>query len=136
MPQPVEELVDRVLAAHSAHDALGVSRGASNREYDKAYRKLMLKLHPDKCKHPRAEEASKHLNSLRDKHVSMTRRAEARSANTSPPAERRREPSRPAEPSPGRARPQSPPPPPRGDPNAYDDEDEDIDNNNLYHYYQ
>ena len=97
----------------------------------------MLKLHPDKCKHPRAEEASKHLNSLRDKHVSMTRSAEARSANTRVRLQNAAEQVQARGAVSRTARPPSPPPPPRGewDPNADDDEDEDSDDESEWHNY-
>ncbi|QLL30462.1 hypothetical protein HG536_0A02790 [Torulaspora globosa] len=44
------------------YDVLRVDRGANDVEIKKSYRKLAIKLHPDKNPHPRASEAFKVIN--------------------------------------------------------------------------
>ena len=61
-PPEVAEAIARVLAAADAYEALGVERGASPAACKKAYRKLALRLHPDKCQAPHAEEAFKRVS--------------------------------------------------------------------------
>ena len=61
-PPGVAEAIARVLAAADAYEALGVESGASQAQCKKAYRRLALKLHPDKCRAPRAEEAFKRVS--------------------------------------------------------------------------
>ena len=54
------KLVREVMAAKKDYyKMLGLSRGADADEVKKAYRKLALKLHPDKCQAPGADEAFK-----------------------------------------------------------------------------
>ena len=61
-PPEVAEAIARVLAAADAYEALGVDRGASPAACKKAYRRLALRLHPDKCRAPHAEEAFKRVS--------------------------------------------------------------------------
>ena len=62
VPQDVAAAIERALAADDAYGALGVERGASPAACKKAYRKLALRLHPDKCQAPHAEEAFKRVS--------------------------------------------------------------------------
>ena len=61
-PPEVAEAIARVLAAADAYEALGVDRGASQAACKKAYRRLALRLHPDKCQARHAEEAFKRVS--------------------------------------------------------------------------
>jgi hypothetical protein len=61
-PQDVAAAIERALAAADAYEALGVERGASRAACKKAYRRLALRLHPDKCQAPHAEEAFKRVS--------------------------------------------------------------------------
>ena len=61
-PPEVAEAIARVLAADDAYEALGVARGASQACCKKAYRRLALRLHPDKCQLSNAEEAFKRVS--------------------------------------------------------------------------
>lgn len=47
---------------HEFYEMLKVGKSASESDIKKAYRKLAIKLHPDKNRHPRASEAFKKIN--------------------------------------------------------------------------
>eukprot|EP00879_Flechtneria_rotunda_P004446 GHRR01004697.1.p1 GENE.GHRR01004697.1~~GHRR01004697.1.p1 ORF type:complete len:565 (+),score=206.90 GHRR01004697.1:238-1695(+) len=55
-------LVQQILAAHSFYEVLGVAKSASDADIKQAYRKLALRLHPDKNKAHKADEAFKLLS--------------------------------------------------------------------------
>lgn len=59
-----ETIVTRVLAykPHQYYEILAVQKSASDSDIKKSYRKLAIKLHPDKNPHPRASEAFKFIN--------------------------------------------------------------------------
>jgi len=57
-----EQSIKRVTRCGDDYYAiLGIAKGASDDEIKKAYRKLALRLHPDKCQDPGAEEAFKRV---------------------------------------------------------------------------
>ncbi|OBA17949.1 DUF1977-domain-containing protein [Metschnikowia bicuspidata var. bicuspidata NRRL YB-4993] len=59
-----EKVVLRVLSCkpHQYYEILECEKSASDSTIKKSYRKLAIKLHPDKNSHPRASEAFKYLN--------------------------------------------------------------------------
>mmetsp|Transcript_17393 Transcript_17393/g.20872 ORF Transcript_17393/g.20872 Transcript_17393/m.20872 type:complete len:360 (-) Transcript_17393:398-1477(-) len=54
--------VSKILSTNDYYEIFGVTKNAGEDEIKKAYRKLALKLHPDKNKAPRAEEAFKKVS--------------------------------------------------------------------------
>ncbi|KAK6454204.1 uncharacterized protein RJT20DRAFT_121603 [Scheffersomyces xylosifermentans] len=59
-----ETIVLKILSykPHQFYEILSVQKSASDSEIKKSYRKLAIKLHPDKNPHPRSAEAFKYLN--------------------------------------------------------------------------
>ena len=57
-----EKACDDILKQKDYYDILGVSKSATHDEIKKAYRKKSLKIHPDKNKAERAQEAFKKLS--------------------------------------------------------------------------
>lgn len=59
-------LVKQVTRTNDYYEILGVSKSCTDDELKKAYRKIALQLHPDKCKVAGAEEAFKKVNKAFD----------------------------------------------------------------------
>ncbi|KAK6464342.1 hypothetical protein DFJ63DRAFT_311640 [Scheffersomyces coipomensis] len=59
-----ETIVLKILAykPHQYYEILQVTKSSDETEIKKSYRKLAIKLHPDKNSHPRADEAFKYVN--------------------------------------------------------------------------
>lgn len=59
-----ETIVLKVLSykSHQYYEILSVQRSSTESDIKKSYRRLAVKLHPDKNPHPRASEAFKYLN--------------------------------------------------------------------------
>merc|ERR1719352_2125721 len=56
------QLVQRILRTKDYYDILGIPKNSDEDDVKKAYKKLALKLHPDKNKAPGAEEAFKKVS--------------------------------------------------------------------------
>jgi hypothetical protein len=56
---PVEKIIKDVAKNKDYYDILGIAKGSTDNEIKKAYRKLALKLHPDKCSLTGGEDAFK-----------------------------------------------------------------------------
>eukprot|EP00667_Euglena_gracilis_P018809 EG_transcript_20038 len=86
-----EELIGRINRSADHYATLSVSREATEADLKKAYRRLALRLHPDKNKHPGAEEAFKKVarafDTLSDaqKRAQYDRYGEAAEGRPSPP---------------------------------------------------
>eukprot|EP01029_Cantina_marsupialis_P009778 TRINITY_DN22614_c0_g1_i1.p1 TRINITY_DN22614_c0_g1~~TRINITY_DN22614_c0_g1_i1.p1 ORF type:complete len:369 (+),score=108.60 TRINITY_DN22614_c0_g1_i1:148-1254(+) len=62
VPHPKQAQVDRILRSKDFYEILGVEKEADESELKKAYRKLALKMHPDKLNHPKAEDVFKKIS--------------------------------------------------------------------------
>ena len=56
------EEADRVLGATTLYEVLRVERTCTDDEIKKSYRRIAVKVHPDRCKHPRATEAFQRIS--------------------------------------------------------------------------
>uniref|UniRef100_A0A7S4GBK5 J domain-containing protein n=1 Tax=Eutreptiella gymnastica TaxID=73025 RepID=A0A7S4GBK5_9EUGL len=54
-----DEVIQRILRSKNLYDILGAPKTADEDDLRRKYKKLALTCHPDKCKHPKAEEAFK-----------------------------------------------------------------------------
>lgn len=52
-----QEEIDRILSAKSDYSVLGLSPGVDGAQIRKRYRQIAITVHPDKCSHPKANEA-------------------------------------------------------------------------------
>lgn len=67
MTSKQKETTERILACKGDYyQVLGVERSDSSKVIEKAYRKIVLHVHPDKNSHPQAKEAFRILQSARD----------------------------------------------------------------------
>ena len=73
-PEEEEKVVMRMLGPATIYEKLEVSPSASLGQVKKAYRKLTLKIHPDKNNHPRADEAFKLISSEVEMLMDINRR--------------------------------------------------------------
>jgi len=62
MAESVEGLIARIKGANELYEILGVEKGADDSSLTKAYRKLAMKLHPDKCQVPGGDDAFKKVS--------------------------------------------------------------------------
>jgi len=81
--------VRKILQTSSYYDMLGVPKSASDDEIKKAYRKLALKLHPDKNKASQAEEAFKKVSKAFDCLSNADKRADYDRYGTEEPGQPR-----------------------------------------------
>jgi curved DNA-binding protein CbpA len=71
----VEQLEEKVLTSRDPYNTLGVNRDATEQDIKKAYRKLSLKLHPDRNTSPRAVLAFQQLERAHATLIDPTKRA-------------------------------------------------------------
>ena len=60
--QMTEEEADRVLRAETLYEVLKVEKTCTDEEIKKSYRRIAVKVHPDRCKHPKATEAFQRIS--------------------------------------------------------------------------
>lgn len=66
--------VRRILECKDPYEILGVTKESSDSEIDKAYKKLSLKVHPDKNKAPGSLDAFQSLNNAKDTLIDAEKR--------------------------------------------------------------
>ena len=59
---PVEKLIKRILFLKNPFDQLESRPEMTKDQIRKQYRKLSLQVHPDRCKHPQAHDATAALS--------------------------------------------------------------------------
>ena len=59
--EDVAQLIRRIKRAKDLYEILGVDRDTDEKGLTKAYRKLAMRLHPDKCQAEGAEDAFKKI---------------------------------------------------------------------------
>lgn len=69
-----ETTIERVLGTEDPYQILNVPRNINEVEIDKAYKKLCLILHPDRCKHQKAEQAFKKILNAKNKLIEIKKR--------------------------------------------------------------
>jgi len=57
-----DEIVVSIVRAKTLYEVLQVSKIATKQEITKQYKRLSIRVHPDKCRHAKAEDALKKLN--------------------------------------------------------------------------
>jgi len=62
MASSTEDLIKKIMKSEDFYELLGVEKEAGDPVILKAYRKLALKLHPDKCSLPQGEDAFKKVS--------------------------------------------------------------------------
>lgn len=74
MSNKIDPIIARVLHSNDPYTVLNIKRDATEEEIDKAYKRLCLILHPDRCKHSKAEEAFKKLANIKSNLIDRKKR--------------------------------------------------------------
>lgn len=57
-----QSLCEQILSCQNYYSVLGLTKSATDEEIKKAYRKYVIRVHPDKCQDPKAEDAFKKVS--------------------------------------------------------------------------